>query len=312
MLTGRLVVALVFFLIAGTASALHPLEPLDTSSSRATMASFLALTEETTRHYTEYRDSPSAAAQDALWQSGARASRLLELSQVPPAARQEVGFETFLLLWEVIARLELPDLTEIPDASAYREGDETAQRAARWRIPGTEIIIARVEEGPRAGEFLFSPDTVEQARRFYDRARDLPYQRPVPIENLSRTEQLLTGWMIPMVWVEALPDWANTPVLGQVLWKWFALLLLFGLALGPAQALGWVPAFLPAPSQRAPGHPRPRAAPRVSYPAPGQRVGLCGSRAGLPRRGCLSRSGGLGRVAHREPDCPGDHLLATD
>ncbi len=38
--------------------------------------------------------------------------------------------------------------------------------------------------------------------------------------------------MIPLAWVEALPDWANTLVLGQVLWKWIALVLLFGLALG--------------------------------------------------------------------------------
>ncbi len=38
--------------------------------------------------------------------------------------------------------------------------------------------------------------------------------------------------MIPLAWVEALPDWANTLVLGQDLWKWIALLLLFGLALG--------------------------------------------------------------------------------
>jgi len=63
-------------------------------------------------------------------------------------------------------------------------------------------------------------------------ARELPYLRPVPERNLSQASQRTTGWMIPMAWVEALPDWANTPVLGQVLWKWSALLLLFGLAIG--------------------------------------------------------------------------------
>ena len=69
----------------------------------------------------------------------------------------------------------------------------------------------------------------------------------MPIENVYRINQLLTGWLIPMRWVEALPDWADTPVFGQVLWKWFALALLFGLAfaavvvvLRPAVA-AWTP-----------------------------------------------------------------------
>ncbi len=105
------------------------------------------------------------------------------------------------------------------------------QSAKTWRLPGTEITIAAVVEGPNAGEFLFSPDTVKRAEYFYELARELPYLRPVPTENLSRTEQLITGWMIPLAWSEALPDWANTAVMGQVLWKWFAMLLLLGLVL---------------------------------------------------------------------------------
>jgi len=224
----RLLVLLLFLLITGTAGARHPLEPLDTSSPRATFESFLAMTEEAVGRVSEYRESPSPATQDALWQHADRAASLLDLSKVAPAARREVGAETFYLLWEVIARLELPDPKEIPDASADKEGD----KPTRWRIPGTRISIARVEEGPRAGEFLFSPDTVERARRFYERASDLPYRRPMPIKNMYRYTLFLTGWMIPLAWVEALPDWANTPVLGQFLWKWFALLLLFGLAFG--------------------------------------------------------------------------------
>ena len=233
----RWLVVVLLLLVTVSAGARHPLEPLDTSSPRATMASFLVVTEEATRRYAEYRDAPSPATQEALWRSVAEVLRLLDLSQVPPAARKGVGVESALLLWEVIARLELPDFKDIPDASAYEEADEKARKPARWRIPGTDITIAQVEEGPRSGDFLFSPDTVEQARDFYERARDLPYQRPVPTEDLFRTEQLLTGWMIPLAWVEALPAWANTLVLGQVLWKWFAVLALFGLAVAAVIAV---------------------------------------------------------------------------
>jgi hypothetical protein len=49
-------------------------------------------------------------------------------------------------------------------------------------------------------------------------AKELPYLRPVPVENLSQAVQRLTGWMIPLAWVEALPDWANTNILRMVLW----------------------------------------------------------------------------------------------
>ena len=230
----KVVVVTLLLLITNTASALNPLEPLDTSSPRATMKSFVVATEAFGRRYTEYRASPSSANQDMLWRSGTKALRLLDLSKIPPAGRWEFGFETFLLLWEVMARVELPEIDEIPDESAYQEGGIKEREPARWRIPGTEITIVQVEEGDRSGEFLFSPDTVNRAQFFYDLARDLPYLRPVPIENMADTEQLLTGWMIPMTWVEKLPAWANVSVLGQVFWKWLASLLLFGLATGAA------------------------------------------------------------------------------
>jgi MscS family membrane protein len=148
------------------------------------------------------------------------------------------------LLWEIISRLDLPDLEEIPGASAdtesegkgggdgETEGDGKAEQPTRWQIPYTEITIARVEDGPRAGAFLFSPETVEGAWRFYLKVRELPHLRSMALEEPLRAAQLLTGWMIPIAWVEALPDWANILVLNLLLWKWFALLLLFGLALG--------------------------------------------------------------------------------
>jgi MscS family membrane protein len=170
----RFVVALLLALIAGTVSARHPIALLDTSSPRATFASFLALTVEAARRQSEYRDSPNPATQDALWRIGDEAADLLDLSQVAPAARRETGVEAFFLLWEVIARVELPDPSEIPDAPADKDGDEKAAQPMRWRLPGSRITIDRVEEGPRAGEFLFSPFTVERARHFFVAARELP------------------------------------------------------------------------------------------------------------------------------------------
>jgi len=79
----RLLGLLLLWVIAGTAGAGHPLEPIDTSSPRATFESFLAVTDETARLYTEYRDAPSPATQKAFLRIERKAIRLLDLSQVP-------------------------------------------------------------------------------------------------------------------------------------------------------------------------------------------------------------------------------------
>ena len=99
----------------------------------------------------------------------------------------------------------------------------------RWTIPHTEITIARVEKGPRAGEFLFSPRTVRRALEFYRLTRHLPYRRQMVLENPRQVQLQLSGWVIPEKWIETLPGWLKVIILEQVLWKWLvlALLLLF-------------------------------------------------------------------------------------
>ncbi len=76
LLFARLVSLLVVVMLAGGANARYPLEPMDTSSPRATMESFLALTDEAARRFVEYRDAPGPATQQALLQSLAKGPRL--------------------------------------------------------------------------------------------------------------------------------------------------------------------------------------------------------------------------------------------
>ena len=52
----------------------------------------------------------------------------------------------------------------------------------------------------------------------------------MPVENIYETSRRLTGWMIPPNRIQALPDWTKTLVLGQMFWKWFAMLLILALA----------------------------------------------------------------------------------
>ena len=93
-----------------------------------------------------------------------------------------------------------------------------------WRIPGTEIEIARVTEGRRAGEYLFSPRTVARAREFYELAGNLAYQ-PGAMDGLYERVIHEPGPWISGRWVRALPDWAKQTVVGQSLWKWIAMVL---------------------------------------------------------------------------------------
>jgi len=54
-------------------------------------------------------------------------------------------------LKEVLDRIALPPVESIPDAQMMAKAD-----FKRWTIPGTEIQIAQVKTGPRAGEYLFT------------------------------------------------------------------------------------------------------------------------------------------------------------
>jgi MscS family membrane protein len=210
--------------IAVVADAGHPLEPLDLSSPRATLNTFLTTGDAYFQLLTdEYWETPSRAAAARLHEMGVKAERTLDLSEAPPAARFEMGRDGIIYLYEVLSRIELPPAADIPDAAAYDK--KTDGKPASWTIPHTEITIARVAEGPRAGEFLFSPSTVARAADFYRKTRALPYRRDVPLKNYAEKRDYLSmaSWVIPPRIIEGLPDWLKYSVYRQAVWKWLAL-----------------------------------------------------------------------------------------
>ena len=93
------------------------------------------------------------------------------------------------------------------------------------RFPHTSLDIVQVTDGPRAGEFLFSSETVRRANGFYQRVKHLPhlttgtegfYQR-----YISTPGRLLAPkWS---AWVVDLPDWTQSVYYGQTVWQWAAL-----------------------------------------------------------------------------------------
>ncbi|WP_108663294.1 mechanosensitive ion channel family protein [Acuticoccus kandeliae] len=228
-LLGAIAIALAALLPQG-AGAIDgfPLEPADTSSPEATLTSFIEAIEEA---YTLGAGNDGPASEEAL----RRAVRTLDLSTFPPRFAESRGIESALMLKEVIDRLELPASEHIPGEPATEDTPLTATRLAegvtRWRIPHTEIVIARVETGPRAGEYLFDHQTIARARDFYQRVRDLPYREGATPEIY---EAYLTtpGPGLALGWSERLPDWAKIVIAEQTIWQWGAtglVLLLTGL-----------------------------------------------------------------------------------
>ncbi|MEN8800933.1 MAG: hypothetical protein ABF297_03060, partial [Thiogranum sp.] len=164
------------------ADEVNPLTPADTSSPRATLRGFVEilnhghaqLTEILKSYLSSSRLYLSAAERmevDSLLDQLELARRTLNLSELPAALAESLSMYRVLQLKEVLDRLELPAFESIPDAAAME-----SEQFKRWTLPGTEITIARVEQGPRAGEYLFSAETVERMPEFYRRIQSLPYQ----------------------------------------------------------------------------------------------------------------------------------------
>jgi MscS family membrane protein len=207
----------------------HPLKPPDRSSPRATLKTFLDSADALVAFMAgEYVHAPTRANFARMVAMGAIPIQSLDLSEVPPAARQKTARAAAVALYEVLSRIPLPPLEEIPDAGHVKTTESKAP--ARWVIPDTEIALVRVHEGPRTGEFLFSPDTVARAGEFYERVRAAPYRRPVPLANVHDIVVTGGGWMVPFAWIESLPAALRVPIAEQSAWKWIGFALILGVA----------------------------------------------------------------------------------
>ncbi|MCF8017601.1 MAG: hypothetical protein K9L65_18275, partial [Chromatiaceae bacterium] len=194
--------------------AINPLRPPDTSSPRATIASLILNLD---RVYLIGKD-PERSGRETI-QPLRRAVRTLDLSEVPRAFTEGVGVEVALLLKEVIDRVGLPPYASIPDAEQVEREDLT-----QWRIPNTEILLQQVQEGPRAGAWLFSVDTVDRAEDFFASVEDLPYLQQGSTPGIYRAYTLTPGTGIDFTWADnqALPPWLAGEWLGQAVWQWLA------------------------------------------------------------------------------------------
>ena len=197
------------------------LQPVNTSSPHATLRSFLLNAE---RAQKEFRKSGyrSKAAQKHVQ----RAASTLDLTQVPKSMRDDVGFESVLRLKVIFDHIAMPALDAVPRAADLRP-----EAARFWRIPQTDITIARVREGPREGAWLFTAETVARIRVYYKLLEEFRAADDTTA-NLFEEYIYAPGWMIPAGLLNALPKWMRAGVFEQAIWQWVGLILALGIGIG--------------------------------------------------------------------------------
>jgi MscS family membrane protein len=193
---------------------LDPLRPPELDSPHATLRSFIA---NTTEGINRMRRE---ASPEAIRRAIRRAALTLDLSDIPLATRESVGTEKVLLLKEILDRVEIPAFENIPNAASVMETGLT-----QWTIPKTELTIVQIQEGPRAGDFLFSSRTVLLLEQFYELVKPLPYK---PGASVRAYEDFLygPGPLLPRSWVDGLPLWSHTVIAHQTLWQWISMALI--------------------------------------------------------------------------------------
>jgi len=162
------------------------------------------------------------------------AQRTLDLSELPPATVHETSRRLAIQLKEVLDRIDLPPIESIPDA-------QTMAKAGfkRWTIPGTEIQIAEVKTGPRAGEYLFTPETLSRLPEFYAKVSDLPYKPGASVGwyDLSTYSPVGVAMalhrIVPPRWLLDIPQHRNRfTFLDQPAWRWLGIVIVLGAGFG--------------------------------------------------------------------------------
>ncbi len=204
--------------ILGAVEDPYPLRSADTSSPRDTFRTYLR--DITTAVEAWQADKPNAEIARLLL----RAADTFDFSEINAIDRSTTVITKMVLLKEILDRVALPPFSAIPnDEQVAQEG------IVRWTVPNTKIEIAQIADGPNAGQFLFTKETVANLNDYYALAQDLPYKAGANVGLYNEYISTPGPW-ISRDFPDVFPDWAQRVVFGQGIWQWIAGLLLLAIS----------------------------------------------------------------------------------
>ncbi len=194
----------------------NPLQPPDTSSPAATLYGFIEDMNLTYRHLLDQGRANISREHTQIITN--RIQRYLDRSALPEHVQRQASIEAAISLKEILDRVSIPDRAAIAPGSS-----ET-----RWRIPGTDLVIERQEEGPFEGEYLFSARTVVEAEELFQSVSHLPVRTEGPgtTENMLDWYRSTPSSPVVATIVDLLPTFFRNPLFGHRIWQWTGLILI--------------------------------------------------------------------------------------
>ncbi len=192
-----------------------------TDSPRQTLSAFLHLRDALEASLLSYKQEWNFEHGDRVLLIKEQLVSLIDLSAVAPASRRQTGDETLGYLLDIIGRVDIPNLDDVPDAGAYEDPGPAA-----YRIAKTPLQIVRIKEGQHKGEFLFSERTVQVAPRFYRGIESLPLRSSLAIKSWTDLLPQLAGPLVPASLVFATSETLRITVLDTPIWKIIAVIVL--------------------------------------------------------------------------------------
>jgi len=200
------------------------LRPADTSSPRTTLKSFIDSCNELHQliRTSKYFDRMSPGHRPLVH----RILDCLDDRALPEYARESLAGEVAICLKEILDRVDIPPYEQIPAAESI-EAAGGMEVVSQWRVPGTRLTIARIEEGHRRHEYLFTAGTVGRAVEYYQDVKCLPYRTTGPERSEGFHQWYFSAPGNPMIasLVDRVPDWARKQRLGITVWKWMGILI---------------------------------------------------------------------------------------
>ncbi|MCJ8328828.1 MAG: mechanosensitive ion channel [Lentisphaeria bacterium] len=181
------------------------ISPHRTDTPRATLKTFMEAMNDY-RLGLAAKDKQKTARIDA-------AVRCLHLDSVPENIKSDVGQKAAIFLKETVDRIIDVDFRRVPEQLQEINGVKIA-----WKLKDTNLAINFVKEGPNAGMYLITKESVDNAEYYYKQVKDQGYHK-----SIAEDKQ---GALYKTPWAEEnVPAWSKNTIIYLPNWQWIGIFI---------------------------------------------------------------------------------------